>query len=239
MGTSGWQYDDWRGPVYPVGLPRRRWFEHYTSMFDTVELNSTFYRLPNPRTVERWATTAPEGFIYSVKLGAYGTHRRKLREPQAWLANHLDRVRLLGPHLGPTLVQLPPRWHRDLPRLEELLCAAPSDLRWAVELRDESWICDEVFDCLHRHQTALCLHDLLPDQPRVLTTTWTYLRFHGPRATQEPYRGHYTRRRLRKVAEQLEHWLSDGVDVFAYFNNDVGGAAVSDARWLADRLGAR
>lgn len=160
MGTSGWQYDDWRGPLYPAELPRRRWFEHYASIFDTVELNSTFYRLPSPGTAERRA----------------------------------------------------------------------------VELRDDTWICDEVFGCLHRHGAALCLHDMLASQPWVLTTTWTYLRFHGPRAIEDPYRGRYTARGLRNVAEKLEHWLSSGVDVFAYFNNDVGGAAVFDARWLAERL---
>jgi uncharacterized protein YecE (DUF72 family) len=237
IGTSGWQYDDWRGPVYPADIPKRRWFEHYTTLFDTVELNGTFYRLPTPETVDRWAEAAPPGFLYALKLGAFCTHRRKLREPETWLPNHLDRVCRLGDHLGPNLVQLPPRWHRNVSRLDEFLEQAPTSLRWAVELRDDTWIHDDVFGALRRHGAALCLHDLLPHQPWELTTDWTYVRFHGPRAVEEPYAGRYTGRRLRPVADRLGRWVDDGIDVYAYFNNDIGGAGVLDARWLVDRLG--
>lgn len=236
IGTSGWQYDDWRGVVYPAGLPKRRWFEDYATLFDTVELDSTFYRLPTPEAVDRWREQAPPGFLYTVKVGAFGTHRRKLRLPDTWLPNHLDRVRRLGEHLGPNLVQLPPHWHRNVERLDEFLTLAPRDLRWAVELRDETWVHDDTFATLERHGAALCLHDLLPRQPWVLTTDWTYLRFHGPDAVAHPYTGRYTGRRLGPVATRLEAWLADGIDVYAYFNNDVGGAAVRDARWFADRL---
>lgn len=236
IGTSGWQYDDWRGVVYPADLPKRRWFEHYATLFDTVELDSTFYRLPTPGTVDRWRDQAPPGFLYAVKVGAFGTHRRTLRLPETWLPNHLDRVRRLGEHLGPNLVQLPPRWHRDVERLDEFLTLAPTDLRWAVELRDGAWVHDDTFAVLERHGAALALHDLLPRQPWVLTTDWTYLRFHGPHAVEHPYTGRYTGRRLGPVARRLTTWLDDGIDVFAYFNNNAGAAAVVDARWLADRL---
>lgn len=237
VGTSGWQYDDWRGVVYPADIPRRRWFEHYTSLFDTVELDSTFYRLPSPETVDHWCDVAPAGFIYALKVGAFGTHRRKLCEPGTWLPHHLELVRRLGEHLGPNLVQLPPRWHRNTTRLDEFLDAAPEDFRWAVELRDATWIHDDVFDTLRRHGAALCLHDLLPDQPWERTAEWTYVRFHGPHPTTEPYAGRYTGRRLWRVADRLQRWRDEGTDIFAYFNNDIGGHAVTDARWLARRLG--
>ena len=125
---------------------------------------------------------APAGFTYAVKLGQFGSHRMKLRDAATWLPNHLDRVDRLGDHLGPTLVQLPPRWRRDVGRLDEFLSAAPGRLRWAVELRDPSWLHDEVLDCLARHGAALCIHDLLPDCPWVRTTDWAYVRFHGPEA---------------------------------------------------------
>ena len=124
VGCSGWVYRDWRGTVYPEGLRQRDWFAHYASLFDTVELNSTFYRLPSVDAVERWAHQAPPGFTYSLKLGSFGSHRMKLRDPTSWLPNHVDRARRLGPALGPTLVQLPPRWHRDTDRLDEFLAAA-------------------------------------------------------------------------------------------------------------------
>ena len=236
VGCSGWSYPDWRGVVYPADAPPRRWFGLYSSWFDTVEINATFYRLPAVSTVDQWAAQAPPGFCYSVKVGQFGSHRRKLREPGTWLPNHLERVRRLGPTLGPNLVQLPPRWRRDVPRLDAFLAAAPRSLRWAVELRDASWLHDDVFETLERHGAALCVHDLLADHPWERTTHWTYLRFHGPRALTAPYHGRYTGRRLWRVADRLADWLDEGTDVHAYFNNDWHGDAVHDARWLRRRL---
>ena len=235
MGCSGWSYREWRGTVYPEGEAVRTWFGHYTGWFDTVELNTTFYRLPEVATVEKWAEQAPAGFCYAVKVGQFGSHRMKLRDPGRWLANHLDRAERLGPSLGPQLVQLPPRWHRDVNRLDEFLDAAPTALRWAIEFRDRSWLHDDVFEVLARHGAALCIHDLLADHPWVRTTDWTYVRFHGPDTTS-PYHGRYTGRRLWRAAERVGCWLDEGADVYAYFNNDVGGHAVTDARWLRDRL---
>src|SRR3954447_11960220 len=135
VGCSGWVYRDWRGVVYPQPLPQREWFRHYASLFDTVELNNTFYRLPPLSTVEHWAHQAPPGFEYALKLGAFGSHRMKLRDAASWLPNHIERVQRLGEHAGPTLVQLPPRWRRDSGRLDEFLTAAGTGRRWAVELR--------------------------------------------------------------------------------------------------------
>ncbi len=224
--------------VYPPGLPARSWFAHYATRFDTVELNATFYRLPSPETVARWAAQAPPGFCYAVKVGQFATHRRKLRLPETWLGNHLDRVERLGSSLGPNLVQLPPHWHRDPARLEAFLALAPVTMRWAVEVRDPSWLHDDVFAVLERHGAALCVHDLLPGHPWVRTTDWAYVRFHGPAATRAPYAGRYTGRRLWRPAQRLAAWLDEGCDVYAYFNNDIGGAAVADAAWLRDRLAA-
>jgi uncharacterized protein YecE (DUF72 family) len=238
VGCSGWQYKDWRGVVYPRELPARRWFEHYTSLFDTVELNSTFYRLPKESTVEGWRAAAPPGFTYALKLGAFGTHRMKLRDPAGWLPHHVHMAELLGPTLGPTLVQLPPRWRRDTGRLDELLAVAPRTMRWAVELRDRSWLDDGVFTVLESHGAALCIHDLLEDHPFVLTTDWTYVRFHGADAIAHPYRGRYGGRRLWRPARRLAEVLTEGRDVYCYFNNDYDGNAVADARWMAERLSA-
>ena len=149
-------YRDWRGVVYPAELPQRRWFEYYTGLFDTVEVNNTFYRLPPPTTVEQWAAQAPSGFTYALKLGQFGSHRMKLRDAASWLPNHLDRVERLGPALGPTLVQLPPRWKRNIERLDEFLTVAPSSMRWAVEIRESSWLHDDVFELLRSPSAARC-----------------------------------------------------------------------------------
>lgn len=236
IGCSGWVYKDWRGVVYPAAARQRDWFGYYASEFDTVEINNTFYRLPTPAAVEGWAAQAPPGFVYAVKLGAFGSHRMKLRDASSWLPNHLDRVRRLGASLGPTLVQLPPRWKRNVERLDEFLEVAPKDLRWAVELREPSWLHEDVFAVLERHGAALCIHDLLADHPWRLTTDWTFVRFHGPRALSEPYHGRYGGRRLWRSAQRLTEWRASGVDVYAYFNNDFEGHAVADAHWLRDRL---
>jgi uncharacterized protein YecE (DUF72 family) len=239
VGCSGWAYKHWRARVYPESLPQRRWFEHYATRFDTVEINNTFYRLPSVTTVEGWAAQAPPGFTFALKLGAFGSHRMKLADPASWLPNHLDRVERLGPTAGPTLVQLPPRWRRNAERLDTFLSVAPPTRRWAVELREPSWLHDEVYEVLHRHGAALCLHDLLADHPWVLTTDWTYVRFHGPRATERAYQGRYGAEALGTAARRLRGWLDDGCDVYAYFNNDDSGYAVDDARCLADQLRRR
>jgi uncharacterized protein YecE (DUF72 family) len=236
VGCSGWSYKDWRGVVYPSDAPARTWFGLYAERFDTVEINNTFYRLPPPSIVEAWAAQAPPGFCYALKVGQFGSHRMKLRDAASWLANHLDRVDRLGPHLGPNLLQLPPRWKRNLERLDEFLTAAPPRIRWAVELREPSWVHDDTFALLERHRAALCVHDLLPDHPWVRTADWTYVRFHGPRALEVKYHGRYGGRRLAPVARRLQAWLDDGTDVYAYFNNDYEGHAVVDATWLRDRL---
>ena len=171
-----------------------------------------------------------------MKVGQFGTHRMKLRDPAGWLGRHLERARRLGPHLGPNLFQLPPRWRRDVSRLDDLLAVAPKDVRWAVELRDPSWLHDEVFDVLRRHRAALCIHDLLADHPWERTAEWTYVRFHGPRPLDEPYHGRYRPGHLTAVADRLGSWLAEGTDVYAYFNNDYEGNAVADARRLRAQL---
>ena len=160
----------------------------------------------------------------------------KLRDSANWLGRHLERVELLADHLGPNLVQLPPRWHRNIERLDEFLSTAPSRIRWAVEFRDPSWLEDDVYDVLARHDAALCIHDLLDGHPWQLTASWTYVRFHGPAATEVAYRGRYGRRRLIPVAERMRAWLDQGKDVFAYFNNDYDGHAVTDADTLRTLL---
>ena len=236
IGCSGWSYKDWRGPVYPVDLPAKDWFASYAERFDTVELNSTFYRLPHATTVENWRKRAPDGFIYAVKVGQFGSHRMKLRDPSRWLANHLDRVTRLGDTLGPNLVQLPPNWRRDTARLDEFLDAAPAAMRWAVEFRERSWLHDDVYEVLARHGAALCVHDLLEDHPWERTADWAYLRFHGPDARRHPYHGRYGPRRLRGAVDRIEQQLDAGHDVYAYFNNDYDGAAVVDATWLKRRI---
>lgn len=236
VGCSGWVYKEWRGRFYPRELTQREWFAYYASVFDTVEINNTFYRLPTEQAVDGWHDQAPPGFCYALKVGQYGSHRKKLTDPEVWLAHHLDRVERLGDALGPNLLQLPPHWGRDTARLDGFLRVAPRRHRWAVELRDPSWLHDDTFEVLARHGAALCIHDLLPEHPWVRTADWTYVRFHGPSAPGRPYHGRYGGRRLWRAADRLGAWVDEGCDVYAYFNNDIDANAVLDAAWLRDRL---
>ena len=222
--------------MYPADAPASSWLTHYARRFDTVEVNSTFYKLPTPAAVRRWAASVPDGFVFASKLGAFATHRRKLIDPDSWLPRHLERTALFADHRGPCLAQLPGRWSRNTDRLEAFLRLLPRDERWALEVRDRSWLADEVIELLGRHGVALCVHDLLPDHPRTLTTDWTYLRFHGPDALHQPYSGAYGSERLEPIAEWIRSLLVAGNDVYAYFNNDVDAASVRDAATLRTLL---
>jgi uncharacterized protein YecE (DUF72 family) len=229
IGTSGWHYDHWRGLFYPPALPRREWFSHYAAHFDTVEIDSTFYRLPEEATFDAWREAAPAGFRYALKLSRYLTHLKHLRDPAPPLRLFLERARRLRDRLGPILVQLPPRWAPDLPRLAGFLAAAPRGQRFAVELRDPRWLSDATFALLRRRGAALCIHDAIEDHPREATADWVYLRFHGAGSL---YAGSYPPQRLAAEARRIRAWLRRGLDVHAYFNNDAGGHAVRNALQL-------
>lgn len=236
VGCSGWQYKHWKGNFYPDTLPAQRWFQHYASVFDTVELNNSFYRLPRKKTMTSWRLQAPARFIYAVKASRYLTHMRKLKDPADPLALLFDRARDLGPHLGPVLYQLPPRWKPDHERLREFLQAIPKDVRQAIEFRDAAWYTDRTLDLLARHGVALCLHDMTGSAtPRVAIGPFVYVRFHGASAR---YSGSYSDGQLEDWAAWLETQLACGRDVYAYFNNDVGGHAPRNALTLRSALDA-
>lgn len=233
VGTSGYQYAHWRGLFYPPGLPKRRWFEHYARHFDSVEVNNTFYRLPAEDVFDEWYLQAPDGFLYTLKFSRYGSHRKRLKDPESSIGRFLGGAGRLKEALGPILVQLPPRWRPNPPRLEAFLAAAPARHRWAIEVRDPRWLCEEIFAVLERHQAALCIHDLIPGHPRRLTAGWLYLRFHGTSAPA----GNYTARFLKEEAARIRDALQAGHDVYAYFNNDPHGHAVRNAMELKALVG--
>jgi uncharacterized protein YecE (DUF72 family) len=224
IGTSGYQYDHWQGVFYPTDLPKKQWFAYYAKHFDTVEINSTFYRLPPPETFDAWREQAPTGFCYALKFSRYSTHLKHLKDPHEPLVRFIERADRLHQCLGPILVQLPPHWNVDPERLRGFLQVAPRDYRWAIELRDPRWLCDAVYAILRAHNAALCLHDMIEDHPRLRTADWVYLRFHGVH-----YGGSYTHQALTAQARYIQQYLAAGLDVFAYFNNDAQGYAVQNA----------
>ncbi len=227
IGTSGYQYDHWKEIFYAKGLPKRVWFRHYATQFNTVELNNTFYHLPKPETFAAWKQAAPADFCYALKLNRYGTHVKRLKDAESWLGKFLEGAERLEETLGPILVQLPPHWDKDCGRLREFFAVAPPTLRWAVEFRDPRWLCDATYEILAKHHAALCIHDMIPEHPRAITADWIYLRFHGTN-----YGENYPPERLRAEAKHIVLHLSEGKDVFAYFNNDREGYAIQNARDL-------
>lgn len=233
IGTSGYQYDHWRGRFYPPDLPKRLWFDRYARHFDTVEINHMFYHLPSAETFDHWRAQAPAGFRYALKFSRYGSHIKRLKDPEGPLGRFVELAGRLKSFLGPVLVQLPPDFKLDVERLDRFLEVAPRRIRWAVEFRHPSWLCQEVFALLEAHGAMLCVHDLIPDHPARVTGNAAYLRLHGQR-----YGGSYSPQHLAAQARRIRRWRAAGHDVWVYFNNDERGHAVANALALKRYLGA-
>ena len=235
VGCSGWNYPHWREPVYPKGLPARAWLEHYATMFDTVEVNTAFYRLPLRSAVEGWVQQTPPDFLFAVKASRFLTHMKRLREMGRGVERFYERIEPLveSPKLGPVLWQLPANFHRNDERLASALEQLPVG-RHCFEFRHESWFCPETYELLRRHGVALVIgdHPERPFQTRELTADWTFVRFHhGHRGR----RGNYSEAELETWKRRIAAWRRR-VEVFAYFNNDWEGFAVRNALWLKRHL---
>ena len=234
IGTSGYVYRHWRGGVfYPPGLRHREELSWYATQFRTVELNNPFYRVPSAETFARWREATPADFSFAVKVNRYISHILRLREAAAPLRAFLDLSALLGPKLGPLLVQLPPQFHLDLPRLQQFLEGLPRDFRWTLELRHPSWQSPAVYQALAGAGVALCVPVGGRVSPDLVTTaSFTYLRMHVGEAPG----GGFTEGQLRSWAARVRGLATSGKDVYVYFNNDLGGHAVRDAARLRELL---
>jgi uncharacterized protein YecE (DUF72 family) len=236
VGCSGWVYPHWRERLYPKGLPQRRWLPCYAEHFDTVEVNSTFYRLASPAAVEAWLEQSPDGFIFAVKASRYLTHVKRLTMLDTGIKRFYER---LGPltrteKFGPVLWQLPENFHRDDERLAGALAALPPG-RHAFEFRHASWFTEEVYALLRKHGVALVIGDdpSRPFQSLEHTTHWTYIRFHrGNRGRG----GNYSRSEIESWGRRIAQWRRQ-TEVYAYFNNDWEGYALRNAELLKERLG--
>ena len=236
IGCSGWNYKHWRERFYPKGLPPRQWLDHYARFFDTVEVNSTFYRLPKQQAVANWVSESPPGFLFTIKMSRYVTHIKRLTGLAESLALFYSRIDPLAgsPKLGPVLWQLPPTFARDDDRLSGALAQLPPG-RHCFEFRHASWFAEDVYALLREHGVALVIGDSprYPFHTHELTADWTFVRFHHGRRGR---RGNYSESELEEWARRLEGW-SRRVDVYAYFNNDWEGFAVRNGLWLKERLG--
>jgi len=236
IGCSGWQYQDWRERFYPKGCAQRNWLEFYSRTFDTVEVNSTFYRLANRDAVARWLDQTPEDFVFALKASRYMTHIKRLADLPESMERYYDRIEPLveSPKLGPIVWQLPPNFKRDDERLRYALGQLPAG-RHCVEFRHETWFVPEVYEMLREFRVALVIgdHPSRPWQAYEMTADWTFVRFHyGARGR----RGNYSKTELETWAKRIEQWRRD-IEVFLYFNNDWEGFAINNGRWLKKRLG--
>jgi uncharacterized protein YecE (DUF72 family) len=238
IGCSGWNYAHWRnGVFYPPRCASRYWLEFYSRHFDTVEVNTTFYRLPRETSVSRWIAETPPGFTFAVKVSRYVTHIKRLLDVGQHLPLLYARIRplLRSEKMGPLLWQLPPTFACDLDRLAAALEHTHDGHRHAFEFRHPSWFREETYTLLREHHVAL----VIGDRPQVhhfqtheLTAGFTFVRFHGGSRGRN---GNYSHGELDEWAERLHRWLGD-VAVYAYFNNDWEGFAIENARYLRGLL---
>ena len=236
IGCSGWNYDHWRnGVFYPPRLASRGWLRFYAERFDTVELNTSFYRLPRRTSAERWAEETPDDFMFAVKVSRYITHVKRLQDVSDHLPLLYERIEPLRPKLGALLWQLPPTFPVNLPRLATVLEQLPRGERHAFEFRHPSWFVEETYTLLREYNASLVVADrpeIRDFQALELTADFTFVRFHaGTRGRN----GNYSHSELDEWADRLRGWNEES-DVFAYFNNDWEGYAIENARYMRAQL---
>jgi uncharacterized protein YecE (DUF72 family) len=214
VGTSGYSYKEWKGTFYPKALPAQQMLAFYGERFGTVEINNTFYRMPNASTLKGWAAAVPAHFKFVLKAPKQITHLRVLRDADDSVAHLLEVAGELKERLGPLLFQLPPTAHKDVPRLRTFLSLLPSHRRAAFEFRHSSWFDEEVFGLLREHRAALCVAEAEGDLevPFVATADWGYLRLRRP-----DYGDAELKAWVRRVREQ------DFRDVFVFFKHEDEG----------------
>lgn len=228
IGTSGWSYPHWRGVFYPEDMRQSKWLEFYQGRFSAVEVNYSFYRLPRESTLRKWRDASPAGFRFALKGSRLITHLKRLRDVQDNLELFCDRARILGEHLGPVLWQLPPDMEKDIGVLADFLSRLPADLEHAVEFRNPGWYGEDTFQLLRNSgPVAFCIHDKHgSESPSITTASLVYVRFHGPAGN---YQGNYGPEQLQAWANRISEHVLGGSEVWAFFNNDIGGCAVRDA----------
>jgi len=237
IGTSGWHYPHWQGPFYPRDLAPAAWLDYYALHFATVEINSSFYRLPSHAAARAWKNATPVGFTFAIKASRYITHMKKLRAPHTSLRAFLAVTQALGNKCGPLLFQLPPRWRCNPERLAAFLRALPKNRECVFELRDPSWHNPEVYALLRHYNVAFCIYELAGfESPQVITADFAYIRLHGP-ATYA-YGGSYSESALEVWAERIHGWKQLR-RVYVYFDNDEAGYAVRNALALRALLEGR
>lgn len=233
VGTSGWSYFHWKGKFYPPEVKTKDWLKFYSTQFNTVEINSTFYRLPKVETVVSWRQSVGSGFLFAVKMSKIITHTKRLKEIEEPLKTFIEVCNRFENRLGPILVQLPPGLKKDLYLLKDFLENLPQRFVTAIEFRNKTWFDDDVYSLLHEKSTIFCWHDYSKiEVPKVITSNSIYIRMHGPTGR---YYGSYSEESLKELANEI--LKQDTIkEAYVYFNNDAEGHAVANALTLKSYL---
>ena len=237
IGTSGWHYDHWKGAFYPDELPRTDYLEYYADQLHTLEINNSFYQMPQEKTLIQWRNLVPSDFIFSLKASRYITHIKKLKDGKQIIPPFLKKVEILGSRLGPILFQLPSQWRYNPDRLNSFLTALPADFRYAFEFRDSSWFNRNTYDTLASHGASFCIYQVASrSTPQEVTADFVYLHLHGPKGANQ---GKYDPAVLSEWADRIIAWAGEGKEVFCYFDNDEAGYAAQDAVQLQQLIQTR
>ncbi len=233
IGCSGWNYRDWRGKFYPEKLAQKNWLQFYSEEFNTVEINSTFYRFPKDETVAKWRDTVPENFKFTLKGSRFITHMKKLNEVEESVMNFNTTAGIMGKKLGSVLWQLPPSLHRDDERLNGFLQLLDPKIKNVIEFRHESWYDEEVYELLKKNKAVFCSISSPRFPEEMVSTAETgYVRFHGKGKKWYDY--YYSEEELKEWAEMIKD--SGLKEIFIYFNNDIHANAPENARQLRELL---
>lgn len=236
IGTSGWNYDSWRGDFYR-DLSRKDWLRFCAAHFTGIEVNATFYRLQSLDTFRRWRDETPGDFRFAIKGNRFLTHNKKLADPLPAIRIERERAKGMGKKLAAVVWQLPARFHKNMERLHGFARALKSwrSVRHAIEFRHDSWFDAEVAGCLRAHRLAVCQSDAA-DWPLwdAVTTDMVYVRLHGHDVT---YASSYSDNELAQWAQRVRRWLKENRDVHIYFDNDAFGAAPKNALELIGLVG--
>lgn len=234
IGTSGWHYDHWKGPFYPKDIKEKDWLAYYADHFHTVEINNSFYQLPEEKTLKTWRDSVPSDFVFCVKASRYITHLKKLKDVGEALNTFLKRAKTLKNKLGPILFQFPPRWRFNRERFFDFLELLPGDQRYAFEFRDTSWHNSQAFEAMNLMGVAFCIYEIDGYiSPKTITADLIYVRLHGP---GEAYKGQYDKQTLAGWAGAFSTWANQGSEIFCFFDNDEKGYAALNAISLSSMI---
>jgi len=232
IGTSGWQYGDWKGVFYPAKLKPTDWIRFYSKKFSTVEVNATFYRKIKSETFKKWYLITPRDFLFSIKISREITHFKRLKIEKSLIGDFLRRLTPLKEKLGVILIQLPPSLKFDSYLLSDFCEMLSKKHKYAIEVRNRTFLNDNFLNILKKHNIAFCIADTAGRHPyyEAITTDFIYIRLHGSKSL---YTSQYTTKELKMWTSKIEKW---NLTTYIYFDNDYKGYAVKNALKLEKLL---